>query len=138
MANTSNTPATSVKAIEPKPRGKVTIQTLAMPADTNPSGDIFGGWLVSQMDLAAGVLAKEISGGRVVTIAIESMTFLKPVKVGDLVSCYVDLIKLGTTSMTISVQVWSERLADMQKLQVTEGVFIFVAIDDQGKPRAVK
>lgn len=120
------------------PRGKITIQTLAMPADTNPSGDIFGGWLVSQMDLAAGVLAKEVSAGRVATIAIQSMTFLRPVHVGDLVSCYVDLEKQGKTSLTIHVEVWSERLFTLEKFRVTQGTFVFVAIDEKGKPRPVK
>jgi len=120
------------------PRGKGTIQTLAMPADTNPSGDIFGGWLVSQMDLAAGILAKELSSGRVATIAIQSMTFLKPVHVGDLVSCYVDLEKQGRSSMTIHVEVWTERLFTLEKFRVTNGTFIFVAIDKEGKPRPIK
>lgn len=119
------------------PRGEITIQTLAMPADTNANGDIFGGWLVSQMDLAAGVLAKKISRGRTVTVAINSMTFLKPVHVGDVVSCHVDLIKSGNTSMTISVEVWAMRSNSIEKYKVTEGVFVFVAIDEQGKPRMV-
>lgn len=116
---------------------EITIQTLAMPADTNANGDIFGGWLVSHMDLAAGVLAKKISRGRVTTVAINSMTFLKPVHVGDVVSFHVDLVKLGKTSMTIAVEAWTERLATGNKLRVTEGIFVFVAIDDQGQPRQV-
>jgi acyl-CoA thioesterase YciA len=119
------------------PRGELTIQTLAMPAYTNANGDIFGGWLVSQMDLAAGVLAKKISRGRAVTIAINSMTFLKPVHVGDVVSCHVELIKKGTTSMTIAVEVWTERLATGDRVRVTEGTFVFVAVDEQGNPRLV-
>lgn len=119
------------------PRGEMTIQTLAMPADTNANGDIFGGWLVSQMDLAAGVLAKKLSRGRATTVAINSMTFLKPVHVGDIVSCHVELIKLGKTSMTIAVEAWSEELATGEKYRVTEGTFIFVAIDEHGKPRPV-
>ena len=119
------------------PRGEITIQTLAMPADTNANGDIFGGWLVSQMDLAAGVLAKKISRGRAATVAINSMTFLKPVHVGDVVMCYAELIKVGKTSMTIAVQVWTELLATGELLCVTEGTFIFVAIDDHGHPRQV-
>lgn len=91
-----------------KDRGEITIQTLAMPADTNPNGDVFGGWLVSQMDLAAGVLAKRVSQGRVVTVAINSMTFLKPVHVGDVISCYAKLLKTGRTSMTIDIDVWAQ------------------------------
>lgn len=122
---------------EQTPRGELTIQTLAMPADTNPNGDIFGGWIVSQMDLAAGVLAKKIACGRVVTIAIHSMTFLKPVHVGDVVSCHADLSKLGNTSITIAVEVWTETPATGEKYRVTEGTFVFVAIDEMGKPRAV-
>lgn len=119
------------------PKGEVTIQTLAMPADTNANGDIFGGWLVSQMDLAAGVLAKKLAQGRVATVAIHSMTFLKPVHVGDVITCYVELVKQGKTSMTIAVQVWSETLATRRKYQVTEGIFVFVAIDEHGKPRTI-
>jgi len=115
--------------------GELTIQTLAMPNDTNANGDIFGGWLVSQMDLAAGVLAKKLSRGRATTVAIHSMTFLKPVQVGDLVSCHVELKKIGRTSMTIDVEAWSEKLATGEKYCVTEGTFIFVALDENGKPR---
>ena len=95
--------------------GEVTIQTLAMPADTNANGDIFGGWLVSQMDLAAGILAKKLSKGRAATVAIHSMSFLKPVHIGDLVSCHVELITLGKTSMTIAVEAWTERLSTGEK-----------------------
>ncbi|STX52819.1 acyl-CoA thioesterase YciA [Legionella busanensis] len=119
------------------PRGEVTIQTLAMPADTNANGDIFGGWLVSQMDLAAGVLAKKLSQGRAATVAINSMTFLKPVRVGDIVSCYAELVKLGKSSMTIDVEVWAEPATGFGKFRVTEGTFVFVAIDEHGKPREV-
>ena len=116
---------------------EITIQTLAMPSDTNPNGDIFGGWLVSQMDLAAGVLAKKLSHGRAVTIAIHSMTFHRPVHVGNLVSCHVELIKTGNTSLTIAVEAWVENLSNGEKYRVTEGTFIFVAIDEHGHPRQV-
>ncbi|MBA2652810.1 MAG: acyl-CoA thioester hydrolase YciA [Tatlockia sp.] len=119
------------------PKGELTIQTLAMPADTNANGDIFGGWLVSQMDLAAGVLAKKISKGRAATVAINSMSFLRPVHVGDVVSCHVELTKLGTTSMTINVEVWAMLTESGQHYQVTEGSFVYVAIDDKGKPRQI-
>lgn len=119
------------------PRGEITIQTLAMPADTNANGDIFGGWLVSQMDLAAGVLAKRISKGRAVTVAINSMCFIQPVHVGDVVCCHVELIKSGKTSMTIAVEVWTICSATGSRSQVTEGTFVFVAIDEKGKPRQV-
>ncbi len=120
-----------------QPRGELTIQNLAMPADTNANGDIFGGWIVSQMDLAAGVLAKKLSKGRVTTVAINSMVFLKPVHVGDVVSCHVELIKAGKTSMTISVEVWALPVTQNEKYKVTEGIFVFVAIDSSGKPRQV-
>jgi len=120
-----------------QPSGEITIQTLAMPADTNANGDIFGGWLVSQMDLAAGVLAKKISRGRASTVAINSMTFILPVHVGDVVSCYVKLIKLGNTSMTIEVEAWKETFTTGEKFRVTQGTFIFVAIDSNGHPRPV-
>ncbi|HRD70727.1 MAG TPA: acyl-CoA thioester hydrolase YciA [Legionella sp.] len=119
------------------PKGELTIQTLAMPVNTNANGDIFGGWIVSQMDLAAGVLAKRVAQGRVVTVAINSMTFLKPVHVGDVISCHVELIKQGNTSMTIRVEVWALPSTLHDRYQVTEGIFVFVAIDDNGKPRQV-
>lgn len=119
------------------PIGELTIQTLAMPASTNANGDIFGGWIVSQMDLAAGVLAKKMAQGRVATVAIHSMSFLRPVHVGDVISCHVTLLKQGTTSMTIGVEVWAVPATQNDKYLVTEGVFIFVAIDEQGKSRKV-
>ncbi|MBP6918294.1 MAG: acyl-CoA thioesterase [Legionellaceae bacterium] len=119
------------------PNGELAIQTLAMPAHTNSGGDIFGGWLVSQMDLAAGIMAKRVTRGRAVTIAIHTMTFLKPVHVGNLVSCYVDLVKMGNTSLTIAVEVWTEELASEKKNKVTEGTFVFVAIDANGKSREI-
>ncbi len=119
------------------PIGELTIQTLAMPANTNANGDIFGGWLVSQMDLAAGVLAKTIAEGRAATVAINQLTFIKPVKVGEVVSCYVKLVKRGNTSMTIDVDVWKETFSTLEKTCVAKGTFIFVAIDDKGKPRQV-
>lgn len=120
-----------------QPKGELTIQTLAMPVSTNANGDIFGGWIVSQMDLAAGVLAKRIANGRVATVAIHSMSFLKPVHVGDVVSCHVELQKQGNTSMTITVEVWALPATQNERYPVTEGVFIFVAIDELGKPRSV-
>ena len=111
-----------------QPKGELAIQTIAMPACTNSRGDIFGGWLLSQMDLAASILAHRLAKGRVATIAIHSMTFLKPVKVGHLVSCYVSLIKIGHSSMTIDVEVWTEDLAEATKSKVTEGVFVFYSL----------
>ncbi|HBB53380.1 MAG TPA: acyl-CoA thioesterase [Legionellales bacterium] len=118
-----------------KPKGTLTLQTLAMPADTNANGDIFGGWLVSQMDLAVGVMAKTISRGRTATIAINNLQFIAPVKVGDLVSCYVELIKKGNTSMQIAIEVWVEKFDSLEKHQVASGLFIYVAIDENGQKR---
>lgn len=120
-----------------EPKGELTIQTLAMPLSTNANGDIFGGWIVSQMDLAAGVLAKKLAHGRVATVAINSMTFLKPVHVGDVISCHVELLKQGRTSMTIGVEVWALPATQSDRYQVTEGIFVFVAIDENRKPRQV-
>lgn len=118
--------------------GEIAIQTLAMPADTNANGDIFGGWLVSQMDLAAGVMAKKIAKGRVATVAINSMTFLKPVHVGDIVSCRVLTKKKGNTSMTFHVEAWVQPATGGDSYQVTEGTFVFVAIDEAGSPRPIE
>lgn len=120
-----------------KPKGHLAIQAIAMPADTNVNGDIFGGWLVSQMDLAAGVLAKQLSKSRAVTVAIDSMVFHRPVKIGDVVCCFTELLKIGRTSMTIKVTAWIVRFEEEDYQQVTEGVFTYVAIDDNGRPQPV-
>ena len=121
------------------PCGEQVLRTLAMPADTNPNGDVFGGWLLSQMDIAGGLAAKERSNGRISTIAIESMSFHSPVKVGDVVCCYADILKVGTTSMRIKLEVWVKTLPfkDNPRVKVTEGVFTYVAIDEKGRPRPV-
>lgn len=119
-------------------RGVLTIKTLAMPADTNPNGDIFGGWLVSQMDLAGGVLAKILSQGRIVTVAINNITFIHPVKVGDLVSCYVKKTRQGRTSINVEIEVWTENFRDAVNHKVAHGEFVYVAIDDKGKPRPIE
>lgn len=126
----------TVEALEP--RGDLFIQTAAMPADTNANGDIFGGWLLSQMDIAGGIAARNYSRGRAVTIAIESMTFRKPVKVGDVVSCHAELTKVGATSMTYRVEAWALRSATFVREKVTEGVFTYVAIGTDGRPRKVR
>ena len=119
------------------PRGELSIQVAAMPADTNANGDIFGGWLLSQMDIAGGIAGRTYSSGRAVTIAVESMTFREPVKVGDVVSCYAELIKVGTTSMTYRVEAWALRSDTFVREKVTEGVFTYVAIGPDGRPRKV-
>ena len=113
----------------------VLTKTVAMPADTNPNGDIFGGWLLSQMDVAGGILAKKIAKGRVATVAIEGMKFLLPVKVGDIVTCYGRLLKTGNSSISINLRVTAQGLESIKPQDVTNGIFIYVAIDLDGKPR---
>ncbi len=120
------------------PSDPVAIRVTAMPADTNPYGDIFGGWLVSQMDLAASAFASRHSGGRTVTAAIEAISFLRPVRVGDEVSVYASLIKVGRTSMRIAVEAWQRDRNSEDTKPVTKATFTFVALDDAGKPRSVK
>ncbi|ARF50447.1 MULTISPECIES: acyl-CoA thioester hydrolase YciA [Pantoea] len=120
------------------PQGEMVMRTLAMPADTNANGDIFGGWLMSQMDMGGAILAKEIAEGRVVTVRVDGMTFLKPVAVGDVVSCYAKCIRTGNSSMTINVQVWIKKVSSEpigQTYCATEAVFIYVAVDNEGHPR---
>jgi acyl-CoA thioesterase YciA len=117
--------------------GVLAIRTIAMPADTNPAGDIFGGWLMSQMDLAAGNIAGRVSQGRGATVAVEAMQFLHPVKVGDEVTLYATLRSVGRTSMRIHVDVWARaRFADVSK-KVTDADFVFVALDEDGQPRPI-
>ncbi|WED20706.1 acyl-CoA thioester hydrolase YciA [Vibrio sp. JC009] len=123
-----------------EPRGKMLLRTLAMPADTNANGDIFGGWIMSQIDLAGGILAKEISGGRTVTVSVSGITFKKPVSVGDVVCCYGECTKIGRTSMQIALEVWVKPVYEegpKERFQVCEATFNYVAIDSEGKPRAV-
>ena len=113
----------------------VLTKTVAMPADTNPNGDIFGGWLLSQMDVAGGILAKNIAKGRVATVAIEGMKFLLPVRVGDTVTCYGRLLKKGNTSISINLRVTAQGVNNVKAQDVTNGIFVYVAIDLDGKPR---
>ena len=121
-----------------RPKGELVIQTIAMPKDTNPNGDIFGGWVTSQMDLGSGILAAKTAQARVVTAAMEGMSFLQPVRVGDTVRCYAAVEKIGRTSMTIPVEVWVTRYMTGEELRVTHGVFTLVAVDGSGKPIPVK
>jgi acyl-CoA thioesterase YciA len=121
-----------------QPRGELVIQTIAMPKDTNRDGDIFGGWLVSQMDLGSAILAGQIAKCRVVTVAIEGMAFLNPVRVGDTVACYAWLEKTGRTSMRICVDVWVTRYRTGERVKVTSGVFTYVALGSDGKPTLVR
>ncbi|MBL4919024.1 acyl-CoA thioesterase [Szabonella alba] len=123
---------------EQPPQHSPTIRTIAMPADTNPSGDIFGGWLMSQMDLAAGSVAALTSGRRSATIAVDAMIFHRPVKVGDEVSLYATLVRQGRTSMTIHVDAWRRPRASSRSEMVTEANFTFVALDAEGRPVPVR
>lgn len=109
-----------------------------MPANANPDGDIFGGWIMSQMDLASGAFAAKAARGRVATVAVDAMTFHKPIFIGDHVSCYCEQHRLGNTSIAVKVEVWVERHHSDHLVKVTEGIFTFVAIDDQGAPRPVR
>lgn len=120
-----------------EPKGTLTLQTIAMPADTNANGDIFGGWLMAQMDLGASVTARTRSKGKVATIAVDAMAFHKPVHVGDLVTIYAELVKEGTTSMHVEVEVWITRLPEGIRLKVTEAKFVFVAVDGKGGKRTL-
>jgi acyl-CoA thioesterase YciA len=113
------------------------VRTLAMPADTNPSGDIFGGWLLAQMDIAAGMTAFTRARGRVATVAVDAMTFHLPVLVGDIVSCYAEVVRVGRTSMTLQVEAWARRGHSGEEIKVTEAKFTCVAIDENRRPRPV-
>lgn len=119
------------------PKGKLALQIVAMPKDTNANGDIFGGWLVSLMDMAAAIEGRHRAASRVVTAAIDSMAFIRPVYVGDTVTCYVDLIKVGRTSMQFSVEVWTLSLNEDEIKKVAQGLFTFVAIDENRHPHLV-
>jgi acyl-CoA thioesterase YciA len=122
---------------EIEPCGDLCIRTLAMPADTNQNGDIFGGWLLSQMDVAGGIFAAKTAKSRTVTVAIDAMNFRKPVYVGDVVSVHANLARVGRTSITVHLEAWVLRRRESQSILVTDGNFTYVAIDDQGKPRAI-
>lgn len=121
----------------PQPAGALALQTIAMPRDTNANGDIYGGWLVSQMDLAGSLTAQEIAAGRVATVAIDGMAFYMPVEVGAVVSCYTDVLDIGRSSIRINVEVWIARRNASERLKVTEGEFVFVSIDERGRTRPI-
>lgn len=122
---------------EEAPSGELTLRTMAMPADTNASGDIFGGWVLSQMDLAAGIAAGQRAASRVVTIAVDKMKFIRPVQVGDVLCVYTSIVRVGNTSMEINIEAWALRHRYGHREKVTEAIFTFVAVDDNGKPRPV-
>ena len=123
---------------EIEPCGDLSIRTLAMPADTNANGDIFGGWLLSQMDLGGGVFASKLAKSRTVPVAIEAMNFRKPVFVGDLVSVHAHLARIGKTSITVHIEAWVLPRKEMQSILVTDGNFTYVSIDDQGHPQPIR
>lgn len=123
--------------VKRKPAGELVVRNIAMPADTNPRGDIFGGWVMSHMDLGGSVLASKLANRRVTTVAADAMSFISPVFVGDLVSCYARLHKIGNTSVKIYVEVWVERLHE-EPVCATEALFTYVALDENGRPTPVK
>lgn len=120
-----------------EPHGALTIRTLAMPADTNPAGDIFGGWVMSQMDIAGAIAAVERVTGRVVTVAVEAMTFIAPVKVGDVLCVYTTVERIGTTSITIGIEAWARRNRVDARVKVTDGRFIYVSLNEDGTKRPI-
>jgi acyl-CoA thioesterase YciA len=128
---------TKVTSTDGRPRGALTVRVIAMPADTNANGDIFGGWVLSRMDQAGGIAAVERAKGRAVTIAIEAMTFIRPVRVGDVLEVYAEIERVGRTSMKIHIEAWARRFMTHHHEKVTDANFTFVAIDDNGRPRAI-
>ena len=132
-----STEATGIDPAGSDPLGTLTIRTLAMPADTNPAGDIFGGWVMSQMDIAGAIAAVEVARGRVVTVAVEAMTFIAPVKVGDILCVYTTVERVGNTSITIGVESWARRNRLADRVKVTDGRFVYVALDEQGQKRVI-
>jgi acyl-CoA thioesterase YciA len=124
-------------ADESEPRGELTVRTIAMPADTNANGDIFGGWVMSQMDQAGGIAGVERAQGRVVTVAVEAMHFIRPVRIGDVLCVYTRVERIGRTSMTIRVEAWARRFQTRLREKVTDATFTFVAIDQDGRPRPI-
>ncbi len=119
------------------PHGELTIRTLAMPGDQNPAGDIFGGWVLSQMDIAGGIKASERAQCRVVTVALESMHFIRPVKTGDVLCVYTEIERIGTSSLDVHVEAWAQRDRSRRRVKVTEASFTFVALGADGRPRPV-
>jgi acyl-CoA thioesterase YciA len=120
-----------------EPRGQLASRVLAMPTDTNPKGDIFGGWIMSLMDMAGKMSATTVANGRVVTVAVDRIVFREPVKVGDVVCCYTETLRVGRSSVTLAIEVWTLRQGQGDRVKVTDAVFTFVAIDDDGRPRPI-
>ena len=120
------------------PRGELASRVLAMPTDTNPRGDIFGGWIMSLMDMAGKMSATTIANGRVVTVAVDRIVFRQPVQVGDVVCCYTEIVHTGNSSITLSIEVWAIRQGQGDRLKVTDATFTFVAVDNDGRPRPLR
>ena len=136
MTDTSAVHAPPSAEIEPC--GDLCTRTLAMPADTNQNGDIFGGWLLSQMDIGGGIFASKMAKSRTVTVAIDAMNFRKPVFVGDLVSVHASLVRVGKTSVAVHIEAWVQRRKETHSILVTDGNFTYVSIDDQGRPQNIQ
>ena len=130
MAETANKPGDT-------PRGTLAIRTVAMPADANANGDIFGGWVLGQIDIAGGIAASERCRGRCATVAVDAMTFHLPVNVGDVLAAFAEVVKVGRSSMTIRVEAWATRRMSGEQVKVTEGTYTYVAIDENRRPRPV-
>lgn len=131
--------SSSSEAERRQPKGQLEIRTVAMPADSNNNGDIFGGWVLSQMDIAGGIASSRRCRGRCATVAIDAMTFHLPVKIGDVLCCYTEVVKVGNTSITVKIEAWTQPSIEqgLGRQLVTEGTFVFVAIDDDRRPRKV-
>lgn len=130
-----------MKTTSAAPTGDMLLQTLAMPADTNPAGDIFGGWIMSQMDIAGGILAREVVQSRIVTVAVDSIHFIKPVHVGDVVCCYGRVTHVGTTSLTIHLEVWVKPILHTEsdgQFKVTQAAFTYVSVDREGRKQPIE
>jgi acyl-CoA thioesterase YciA len=135
---TGLSPRSDLPSVSPgSPRGELAARTLAMPADTNPAGDIFGGWIMSLMDASGAITATRCAQGRAVTVAVTDMAFLQPVKVGDVVCCYTEPVRMGQTSLTLHVEVWVLRQGRGERVKVTAAEFTYVALDEGGKPRPI-
>jgi acyl-CoA thioesterase YciA len=135
---TASEQATDQGSVEREPRGSLSIRTLAMPADTNQYGDIFGGWLLGQMDIAGGIFAAAITHGRTATVAVDAMAFRKPLFVGDVMCIYTDLIRIGKTSIAVHVEAWVIRRNEAKRVLVTDGNFTYVALDGNRRPRTIE
>ena len=137
MAGESPQGSSQAASVDGAPRGALTVRIIAMPADTNANGDIFGGWVLSRMDQAGGIAGVERARGRVVTVALDAMQFIRPVRVGDVLEVYTVVESIGRTSMKVHVEAWAMRFQTHLQEKVTDATFTFVAIDDTGRPRPI-